>query len=191
MQQRESAVSTTYISSLLSLPPAHSLSPHRYHRASDWVPCVVQQLSILHMVVYRHRCYTLNSSHLLLPPLRPPVHQTRISNHSTTAASWCCGGDTGPHCLRGRQAEEGSTSVLHECWAGFQEETWARKQNKTQMQRTVGPDLENKAGCQSQQEKCTTESWGVRFWLPAQQFQRVPVPSDVGVVPRDAMTPGQ
>ena len=117
VQQREWAVSKTYISSLLSLPPTHSL-PHIITEHRTELP-----VSSSSCLFYTWQCVCvsaiLNSSRLLPPPLCPQVHQTRIFNHSTTAASWSCGGDKGPQCLRGRRAEEGSTPVLHECWAGF------------------------------------------------------------------------
>ena len=59
--------------SLLKLPPiSHPIPPPLgFHRAPDWAPCATQQIStgclILHMVMYMFLCYTLSSSHPLLP----------------------------------------------------------------------------------------------------------------------------
>lgn len=85
LQQRESAVSITYISSLLRLPATHSVPPiATEHRAE--LP-----VSSSSCLFYTWQCVCvggiLNSSRLLPPPLCPQVHQTRIFNHSTTAAS--------------------------------------------------------------------------------------------------------
>ena len=76
VQQCESAI-CRHIS-----PPswASLLLPHpiqlSHHRASSWAPYVIPQVptsSVLRMVVYIWQCYSLNSSHPLLPALDPQV----------------------------------------------------------------------------------------------------------------------
>ena len=65
----------TYITSLLSLPPTH---PHptplgHYLEHGTELPVLCSSISIFHMIVYTHQCYSPNSFH---PPPQPThVHQ--------------------------------------------------------------------------------------------------------------------
>ena len=104
----------TYVPSLLSLLPTSHLPPHitplGCHRALGWAPCIIQQIppayvflhqwaqSCLtlcdpmdcstpgfHMVMYMFPCYSLHSSHPLLPPLGPQVCSLCLHLHCCPA----------------------------------------------------------------------------------------------------------
>lgn len=56
----------------------HYSTPLGHRRASGWVLWAMQQLAILHMVVYIRQRYFLNLIHTLLHFLRPYVHSLRL-----------------------------------------------------------------------------------------------------------------
>ena len=80
------------MSSLPSLPPSH---PSRSSQSSRLGPLCYRvayhQLSILHIVVYKHQCYSLNLSHPLLPlcpqECPPHLHLYSFSANRTIRAS--------------------------------------------------------------------------------------------------------
>ena len=66
------------LSFLNLLPTTHHPTPRGHHRAELSSPCLQQvPLTILHIVVL-YIDATLDSSHPLLPPLRPQVHSLHL-----------------------------------------------------------------------------------------------------------------
>ena len=67
----------TYVPSLLNLPPTSQPFPPLWVFTEDWfeLPESYRRfpLAILWVVMYMFQCYSLNSSHPLLPPLCPQV----------------------------------------------------------------------------------------------------------------------
>ena len=77
VQQCELAICIHIYSPLLSLPPTPSHSSRLSQStqlSSLWYSTTLDQLSVLHMVLYICQCYSLNLSHPLLPSLCPKVH---------------------------------------------------------------------------------------------------------------------
>ena len=72
----------TYILSLLSLPPLHPLMSQSARLDSLCYIATSQQLSILHMRVYKWQCYFFNSFHPLLPTRCPQVHPLHVHINS-------------------------------------------------------------------------------------------------------------
>ena len=86
VHQHESATSihmSTPSWTPLPSPPPHP-TPLGCHRALGWTPCVIANShlpSVLHMVMYMFPCYSLNSSHPLLPLLFPQVFSLCLCLH--------------------------------------------------------------------------------------------------------------
>ena len=85
-------VKHTSVSSLLIFPPtSHYIPPLQVvTELWVWAPCIIQQIStdclILHVVMYKCQCHSLNSSHPLLPSLCPQVCSLGLYLH-------CCPAD--------------------------------------------------------------------------------------------------
>ena len=74
-----------YVSPTSGASLTHYSTPLGHRRAPGWVPCAMQQLAILHMVVYIWQCYFLNLIHTLLPSCVYYVHSLRLRLYSCPA----------------------------------------------------------------------------------------------------------
>ena len=73
IHQSESVIGGAYVPSFLNLLPISlPISPSRWSQSTTFELPVAQQ--ILHRVMYIFQCYSLHSSHPLLPALCPQVY---------------------------------------------------------------------------------------------------------------------